>query len=140
MALLLGFKVCGSIALTPDEFRGIQKLYRFTPEGPNKKPEPPVAPKPEDFDVEWKYKDALRAHKIALQRHENWEDPQALMQAGADRNALRHAEADGLRLLAWIAQYVPAGEDPLKHLIQMAIEADLVVDPADRDWAWSDSP
>lgn len=60
------------------------------------------------------------------------------MQAGADRNALRRAEADGLRLVAWLARYVPSGEDPLKTLIQVASDAGFDVDPEDFDWATAD--
>lgn len=59
----------------------------------------------------------------------------ALMQAAADRNAFRHAEADGLRLLAWISRFVPAGEDPLKTLVEMAAESGCDVDPEDVMWA-----
>jgi hypothetical protein len=56
-------------------------------------------------------------------------------QAGADRNAFRHAEADGLRLLAWLARHVPSGEDPLKTLVRLAADAGCDVDPADVGWA-----
>lgn len=58
-----------------------------------------------------------------------------LLQAGADRNMLRHAECDGLRLLAWIAKFVEAGEDPVKVLINMAVEAGYTVDPNDVAYA-----
>lgn len=58
-----------------------------------------------------------------------------LMRAGAERNAIRDAEADGLRLLAWFAQYVPAGEDPLKHFIQLCYDAGLTVNGGDLEWA-----
>lgn len=57
------------------------------------------------------------------------------MQAGADRNALRQAACDGMRLLAWLAKYVPPGEDPLKTLVQVTARAGFDVSPADIDWA-----
>ena len=58
-----------------------------------------------------------------------------LMEAGARRNAFREAEADGLRLLAWLAKYVPVGSDPLKTLVGLASEAGLDVEPEDSEWA-----
>ncbi len=135
MIRLLGSQRFGSIAFSPDEFRAIQTLYGFTPEGPTPKPDPPVAPQPANFDAVYKYEAALRDYERELKRHENWQDPRVLLQAGADRNAVRHAEADGLRLLAWFAKFVPAGEDPLKHLVQIAADAGLAVDPEDFEWA-----
>lgn len=50
-------------------------------------------------------------------------DETLFMQAGSDRNAIRHAETDGLRLLAWIAKFVPPGTDPLKSLIAAAVDS-----------------
>jgi hypothetical protein len=57
------------------------------------------------------------------------------MQAGADRNTFRHAEADGLRVVAWMARFIPEGEDPLRHVIQIFAEAGFDVDPEDLAWA-----
>ena len=57
-----------------------------------------------------------------------------LMQAGAIRNALREASCDGLRMLAWLAKYVPAGEDPVKTLVQLAVEAGFDVPSEDIEW------
>lgn len=62
-----------------------------------------------------------------------------LMQAGANRNAIRHAECDGLRMLAWFAKYVPAGEDPLRYLIQVMMNAGLEVDGSDAEWSMDES-
>ena len=58
-----------------------------------------------------------------------------LYQAGADRDMFRHAEADGLRLLAWIAKYVEKGQDPVKTLIQFASESGVDVSPEDYEGA-----
>lgn len=134
-ATVFGARVFGSLALTVDEFRAIQKLYRFVPEGSHEKPEAPVAPLRSDFDADWKYRDAEEKHKRAMLAWDLWEDPRGLLQAGADRNAIRHAESDGLRIIAWLAKYVPTGEDPLKHVIQFASQAGLDVDTSDLDWA-----
>lgn len=135
MASLLGASCFGPVAITGDEFRAIKKLYGFVPEGPNEKPAPPEPPKREAFGYDWEFERALKDHERALAQHARWEDPKDLLQAGADRNAMRYAEADGLRLLAWIAKFVPAGEDPLKHLIGLVAEAGLDVSPADLEWA-----
>lgn len=135
MQLLGSGAVAGGVALSRDEFSSIKKLYGFKAEKPNKKPPPPVAPVREDFDSTYKFEDAVRKHEAALKAHERWEDPRPLMQAGADRNAIREAECDGLRLLAWLAKFVPTGEDPLKTLIQATADAGWDVDPADIEWA-----
>lgn len=138
MMQLLGSHLYKGISMTPDEFRAIQKLYGFKPEPPVEKPAPPVAPQKEDFKGEhanWDYQDALRRHEQALKAHENWQSPQEFLQAGADRNAMKHAEADGLRIIAWLAKFVPVGEDPLKTVVQLASDAGYDVDSEDLSWA-----
>lgn len=124
-----------SVAFTRDEWKHIKKLYGFKDEPPNERPPPPTAPSREQFKTTWDYDRAVKEHQVALKAWESWVDPRQFMQAGADRNAIRHAESDGLRLLAWLAQYVPAGEDPLKSLVQIAIDAGWDVDPSDVGWA-----
>lgn len=61
-----------------------------------------------------------------------------MYQAGADVNMMRHAEEDGLRIVAWLAQHMEPGADPLKTIVQMAIDAGWDVDPVDAEWAESD--
>jgi len=70
--------------------------------------------------------------------YEFTEEDNPLYQAGADRNMFRTLETDGLRLLGWLARYVEPGQDPLKVLIQFAIEAGVDVDPSDVDYSESD--
>ena len=65
-------------------------------------------------------------------------EDEALAQAGADRNILRHAESDGLRMLAWISKFMSKGEDPLRTLIQFAVEAGIDVSTEDFEWAATD--
>lgn len=65
---------------------------------------------------------------------------QELMQAGADRNALRTAEFDGRRMVAWLAKFCEAGEDPLKVLIRMAMDCGCDVDASDMEWALDEEP
>lgn len=132
--------VTGSVVLSKDEFKRIQKIYGYTPEKPNEKPPPPVAPKAEDFTNTngtrgYQYQQACEKHEQALKAHAKWQDPQPLMQAGADRNTIREAETDGLRLLAWLARFVPPGTDPLVTLIQFAADAGADVASEDLDWA-----
>ncbi len=55
---------------------------------------------------------------------------------GSNRNAMRRAEVDGLRLLAWIAKYTEEGEDPLGTLVELAHNAGWDVDPADVNWSY----
>lgn len=66
----------------------------------------------------------------------------ALLRAGDTVNILRHAEADGMRLVAWISKLCEGSEDPLKVLVRMAVEAGFDVDAQDVDWAngWEGPP
>lgn len=62
-------------------------------------------------------------------------DEPGIMQHGATRNMLRHAEADGLRMVAWFARFIPPGEDPLKYLVQLTVERGWDITPEDVAWA-----
>ena len=139
MQLLGSGVTAGQVALTRDEFTAVKKLYGYKPEKPNKKPPSPiepVAPAPgADYVTREKFAADLRKYEAAVKAHDKWTDPMPFLQAGADRDAIRNAEADGLRLLAWIAQFVQPGEDPLKTLVQFASDAGCDVDPADAEWA-----
>lgn len=96
-----------NVVLSRDEFSHVQRLYGYRQE-----------PRPQRTDGDKRRFDTVR-----------------FAQAGADRNAMRHAECDGVRLLAWLARYVEPGSDPLKTLVQMAIDAGFDVDPEDVEWA-----
>jgi hypothetical protein len=135
LALLGGSLAAGSVWLSRDELRALRVLYGYTVEGSNPKPPSPEAPKREDFQSAYDYDRAVSAHKKTLAAHATWTDPRVLLQAGADRNLIRHAEADGLRLMAWIAKFIEPDEDPLKTIIQLAIDAGWDVDPSDVSWA-----
>lgn len=136
---LLGSGVTsGNVTLTKSEFAAVRKMYGFTAEKPNKKPAPPTEPQKKDFKDEWTYRSALDKHRKAMETWDKWTDPRPIMQVGADRNAVRHAEADGLRIVAYLARYVPAGADPLKTLIQSLAAAGFDVPYEDVEWADSE--
>ncbi len=130
----------GAVTLTGDETNALNKLYGFKHEKPNKQPPKPVfkeaeiTPEMNQFAVRRAQDDAKKAHEAAVEQWKNWTDPQPLYQAGADRNVARYAEHDGMRLIAWLAKHVPAGEDPLKVLVQLAADAGWDVDPSDIEW------
>lgn len=135
LVALLGGETLRDVALSHDQMNAVRRLYGFVPERPNQRPEPPTPPKPTDFGMVWEFERARRDHELAMQRHASWEDPIGLMQAGSDRNAFRHAEADGLRIVAWLAAFVERGGDPLKLVVQLAMDAGFDVDPNDATWA-----
>ncbi len=132
---LLGGPNYGNLALSEDEMSALRRLYGYKKERPNKKPPPPPAPKKEDFVDRYAYQGALSGHERALADHAQWQDPMSLLQAGADRNCLRHAELDGLRLVAWLSRHMEPNEAPLRVLIKMAIDSGMDVDPADVEWS-----
>ena len=135
MALLGSGPRHASVTVSRDEYTALNKLYGITTEKPNKrpaKPEPPHAGQL-SYREEIDYKNAVGAW-------EKWTNPRAYMQAGADINLMRHAESDGLRLVAWLARFVPKGEDPLKTLIQAVTQAGWDVDPNDVAYAEGEDP
>lgn len=135
----------GSVAISGDEHRALQRLYGYATEAPRKRPDPPVRPRREDFpagpDGNRAFDDAESGYEAAYASWEAWVDPQRLLQSGADVAMLRYAEVDGLRIVAWLARLrgaVPAGSDPLKAVVRLAMDAGLDVDPADVDWVEND--
>ena len=128
------------MAISQSEYRALQKFYGYEEEKPTEKPEPPEPPTPPAANAPYldrlNYDAALRAHKEKLRVHNAWSDPKDLMQAGANRNMMRHAEADGLRVMVWIAKFLSPGEDPVKTLVQLAIEAGWDVDPDEVTWLY----
>ncbi len=124
------------VTLSRDETRSLNKLYGYTPEKPAERPpKPERKPDPKGASI-WDRNKADDAHKRDVQAWEEWTDPREyIMQAGANRNMIRHAEHDGFRLVAWLAKYTPAEEDPLKTLIQLAMDAGWDIDPEDVEWA-----
>lgn len=58
-----------------------------------------------------------------------------MREAGADRNLFRHAESDGLRLVAWLAKYLEPGEDPVTFVIKMLAYEGIDVPAEDLAWA-----
>lgn len=139
MIQLLGSgPVHSGFAVTKSEHRALQRLYGYTDEPPDENPPAPVAPKREDFADNYAYDRALLAHDGAVRAHAKWKDPREFYQAGATRNMFRHAEADGLRIMAWLARFIPEGEDPLKHVVQAFAALGCDTDPADNGWAFDD--
>lgn len=62
-------------------------------------------------------------------------DEDSLQQQAQVRNLMRAATHDAMRVLSWLAQYMAGGEDPVKEVIRMAIDANYEVPPEDSEWA-----
>ena len=107
LALLGGGLTYDGLALTKDEVRALQKLYGYST--PQKLPPP----------------------KEGRDQSQKVED---FHQAGADRNLIRHANLDGLRLVAWLAKFVDEGKDPLAFLVRVMLDAGYDVDIEDTMW------
>ena len=131
----------GSVAISRDEYRSLQRVYGFVDESSRLRPEPPVEPTRKDFPADRAFDDAMRQYRSAYASWEAWTDPRPFFQAGADVSMLRYAEVDGLRIVAWLARVMRGtapGADPLKAVVQLAIDAGWDVDPADVSWAKND--
>ena len=129
----------GGVTLSRSESRAIKDLYGYKAEKPSNRPPEPTAPTPpgpsSGPDDAREYRRLMEKYDGAMVNWRKWQDPLPLMQAGAARNAIRDAQVDGLRLLAWIAKYVEPGRDPLKTLVQFADEAGMPVSEEDVEWA-----
>lgn len=112
LGLLGGGLVHEGLALTNDETRHLRQLYGFH------EPE-----KPQPTDEEPSYRGRDKSQKVA-----------DFHQAGADRNLIRHAQLDGLRIIAWLAKYVDKGEDPLAYLVGVMADSGMDVDVEDVIW------
>ena len=123
------------VVFTRDETDALNRLYGFEAEKPNERPPRPERPADPEGATGYERREADEKHKRAVAAWEAWEDHQPLMQAAADRNMARHADHDGLRLVAWLARFVPQGEDPMKTLVQLVVQAGWDVSPEDMSWA-----
>ena len=140
--LLGGGNRHGSVLVTRDQLASIKRLYGFVKEQPRPKPCSPTPPCRADFETgyegERSYRQSMRLHVSGANAYEKAKDPTVWMQAGADRNCFRHAEQDGLRMLAWMAQFVEPGQDPLKTLVVAMSDAGFDVGEDDGRWASDD--
>jgi hypothetical protein len=123
MVKLLGGFDSQGVTITQGQYLALQKLYGYHKEEPDPNWKAPPPPPP---------RKAWEAPRRPLPEPKN--DGHIMLQAGADRNMFREAERDGLRIVAWLAKHADPGEDPLKTVVQMAIESGWDVDPEDVDW------
>lgn len=112
IGLLGGGLTYEGLALTNDEVRALRKLYGYS--SPQKLPLSEEEPSYGGRDQSQKVED--------------------FHQAGADRNLLRHANLDGLRVVAWLAKFVEQGEDPLAFLVGVMSDSGMDVDHEDVEW------
>lgn len=133
MNALLGYHRLAGIRLSRDEYRAACRLYEFEKEAPDPALRPPLPPPlPEGYVPG----EVRRQHERATQAHEGWDGKGAAVfaQAGADRNLARELEADGARVVSWLARYLSPGDDPLKAVVRLAISAGWDVNPSDAEW------
>ena len=62
-------------------------------------------------------------------------DENELIAARNVTSGLRLAQRDGMRMVAWLSEYLEAGEDPVKMLVRLVMETGYDVDPEDAAWA-----
>ena len=67
---------------------------------------------------------ATRAeHERVMRLYGFQHDDNVLMNAGAEVRAWREAQTDGLRLMAFLAEYLERGEDPVVYVARMLADA-----------------
>lgn len=65
-------------------------------------------------------------------------DKSQFHKAGSDRNLIRHAKCDGLRVIAFMSKFLEPGEDPVKVLARLASNYGFDVGCDDIDWAYDE--
>lgn len=132
---LLGGQRHESVAFSRDECSALQRLYGV---------DTARAEKEARAFAEAAHQEAMVAHKAAMAKRNPWEyqPPPPTLQAdstaawavaGAGRNLFRHAEADGLRMVAAMSRFLQPGDDPVRVLVSLMADAgwDVREDP---DW------
>ena len=86
--------------------------------------------------AEWEseYKDRLVKPKPPTKYEFDAEGNAAFFDAGDRRNLFRHVVHDGLRLMAFLTPFLQKGEDPVKLVAQLCIDAEYDVGPDVVDW------
>lgn len=126
---LLGGQRKGNVALTHDQMHALRRMYGFVDVGPEVETARQLHEENErkrkaEFDKKkaenhWSVRDETFQPRVFDE-----EGVRAFQQAGADRNLLRHAEVDGLRMVAFIANFIEeAGGDPVRLLVELCSEA-----------------
>lgn len=123
------------LTLSRTELEALKRIYGYVEEPPQERPPPPVFVEPAADAWPSDRRRAEEAYQMAMKDWESWTSAHPLTQAGADRNCVREAKTDGLRLMAWLAKFVPAGTDPLKTLIQIVSQVGWDVESEDLAWA-----
>jgi hypothetical protein len=132
---LLGGERYESVAFSYDECSALQRLYGV---------DTARAEREARAFAEAEHQEAMARHKAAMAKRDPWDRPlpapaleadgtAAFAVAGAGRNLFRHAEADGLRMVAAMARFLQPGDDPVRALVALMAEAgwDVREDP---DW------
>lgn len=125
----------GSVAYTHDQERAMERLYGYDLDGWEKRAASEAIEAHAEACAE--YEDRRRkasAYEAARMQPPKPADPKgaAYFQRGGDSmHMLRHAEADGVRMVALIARYVEPGDDPVRLLARLLMDAgyDVQVNP-----------
>ncbi len=140
---LLGGHRCEGVAISRDQLRALERLYKFDLSGSVEKAR---------AHAQQAHADAVANYEAAKAKCGPWDQPPeppkppdllgaAKWQSGGDiRNLMRHAEADGMRMIAAIARYLSPGDDPVRLLLSLMAQAgfDVTEDPGWYDGDGSD--
>ena len=135
MIELLGGNRHEGIVLSRSQMNHLRKAYEFNPIFPAKCADQAVALREAEI-VRIKAENAEKAAKgLTRNSYNGLKDvPNPLTgaekktverfhQAGDDRDLLRQASGDGLRVMAFLAQFLEPGQDPVKLVVQLCADA-----------------
>jgi hypothetical protein len=134
---LLGGETFEGIAFTPDQLRALRRFYGFS-----------------DAVSRQSLEDVREAHERAqtkqmadlaklpsYRRHAGsgpveFDEPaiKRWIKTGENTNLFRRTRDDGLRLMAFLAKHLEPGEDPVKVIIELFIDAGYDVKAEDVAW------
>ena len=134
----LGGKQCNGVTFTDDQLRALRRAYGFS----DTHNQSVVEGMRQDHEVrvtafEKTLLEALPYKREELERKRpkpfDAEGLTTFLESGDNVNLFRHAERDGLRIMGAISRFLEPGEDPVKLVLRLAVEAGYDVD-VDPEW------
>lgn len=89
------------------------------------------------YNEKWSPQSRNRDFAVDEPKPPNGESSLPLLRAGSTVNVYRWVQRDGLRVMAFLAKYLEKGQDPVKLVAQLCIEAGYDV-PDDHGWIFDD--
>jgi len=143
MIELFGGASFEGVSFSLDEYRAMEKVYSMDATASG---EEAAAFSKEIYEKALKEYEAKMAdpslsrwekEKLRKPAPPDLEGVKTLFKKGSQRNLMRYAREDGLRLMGVLSRYLESGEDPVKLVLRLMVDVGYDV-PEDFDWICED--